>query len=258
VSERGAVFTVLGEREGWVEVQSWHPPAVDGQHRIAPACVPLARGLEVVAVSFFVERSVIDPATLSQQDPLQRFGCPADTSETEAEPDSTPPLQSGRPRIRLPRGRGTVLTEYELPAQTRLRWPDGSVAGTVLIPHRYSEAPSPRGEGHCVLALAGEAALPQLSWCAREGDFVERSYQQPPLRTPFDRAGDRARARGIVRQLGVIGRNEDEEAVLDALMNDPETLEMLFEVEERGELPMLEPGSPKATEPERAFNSLGP
>ena len=147
VSARGALFTILGEREGWLELESWHQ-APEGEKLPSPAsppaCIPLARGLEVVNLAFFVERKTIDEATVSVEDPLVRFGCPSETPDekvakvgtTEAE---LPPLQSGRPRIRLPAGRGTHLIEYELSAGTRLSWPDRTPAGTVLLAHRNSE-----------------------------------------------------------------------------------------------------------------------
>jgi hypothetical protein len=245
VDERGALFTIVGEREGWVELRSWFPPGLAAQGKLPPACVPLARGLEVVDLAFFVRSEAIDAATVSEQDPRERFGCQApqehneDTSEV-----AVPELQGGRPRVRLPMGRGTTLTEHELARGVALEWPDGKHAGKVRLTHRYADAPTLRNGRHCVLGTAGLASRAQLSWCTDGAAFEIKTYEQQPIRRVRNPASDRSRTLDILREMGLEMSDIEANAVYDSLSQEPELLDDLFRAQEEGQLAgLLPPGT---------------
>lgn len=200
-----AVFEILGERDGWVELRSLGEPADPTAPEKPPAkadtetqtCLPKTPGLEHLRLTFFVPRTSVDESKVTEQIRDEAGDCPRNTDANRfgirgpsdaVEP--LPPLQAG---IRASHEHDH---EWEVTADAKVYWPDGAMAGRTLATHRYMSAPVQRGEQQCVEARIGAADKAQLSVCFKP-EAIQRVEYSDPRQAALDRA--------IAHNAGILG-----------------------------------------------------
>jgi hypothetical protein len=184
---RRLALRVLGERDGWVEVETM------GSGSAGPACWADLDGADLFRLRLYVPRESIAQIIPSEEE--------SPDCASEGTPDTKPDgggnryAIAGPPKTPLQFGARTPTiepaTEHEVQAKTRVYWPTGESAGTVTTTHRYASAPETVGERRCFPMRVELQPEPALRLCYDAEQIV---VVEPPID-----------ARALAMDAGILG-----------------------------------------------------